>query len=104
MSCESSFYVHSILFSMASGETIANKFKEHEVVPEVVSKAPTSFIKVEFNSGVSANLGNELTPRQVKDTPSVDWEADPSSLYTLVKTDPDAPSRKDPKFREWHHW
>lgn len=19
-------------------------------------------------------------------------------------TDPDAPSRKDPKFREWHHW
>lgn len=19
-------------------------------------------------------------------------------------TDPDAPSREDPKFREWHHW
>ena len=19
-------------------------------------------------------------------------------------TDPDAPSRKEPKFREWHHW
>lgn len=21
-----------------------------------------------------------------------------------MKLDPDAPSRKDPKFREWHHW
>jgi len=24
--------------------------------------------------------------------------------YTLVMTDPDAPSRKDPKWREWVHW
>jgi len=26
------------------------------------------------------------------------------SLYTLSLTDPDAPSRADPKFREWWHW
>ena len=25
-----------------------------------------------------------------------------SVLFSFV--DPDAPSRKDPKFREWHHW
>ena len=22
----------------------------------------------------------------------------------ISSSDPDAPSRKDPKFREWHHW
>lgn len=25
-------------------------------------------------------------------------------LIVLFFTDPDAPSRHDPKFREWHHW
>lgn len=32
------------------------------------------------------NLGNELTPTQVKDEPKVSWEADAESLYTLVMT------------------
>uniref|UniRef100_A0A671NM89 Uncharacterized protein n=1 Tax=Sinocyclocheilus anshuiensis TaxID=1608454 RepID=A0A671NM89_9TELE len=38
---------------------------------------------------------------QVQDRPtSIEWEScDPSKLYTLAMTDPDAPSRKDPKFR-----
>ncbi len=25
-------------------------------------------------------------------------------MHLLLLLDPDAPSRKDPKFREWHHW
>jgi phosphatidylethanolamine-binding protein len=58
---------------------------------------------VKYASG-AASLGNELTPTLVKDAPTVEWTADPDSFYTLVMTDPDAPSRKDPKFREWHHW
>uniref|UniRef100_A0A8C8SRI0 Phosphatidylethanolamine binding protein 1 n=1 Tax=Pelusios castaneus TaxID=367368 RepID=A0A8C8SRI0_9SAUR len=43
---------------------------------------------------------------QVQNRPtSVEWDGcDPQKLYTLVLTDPDAPSRKDPKFREWHHF
>merc|ERR1719317_297076 len=41
----------------------------------------------------------------VKDPPSVTFaEAEEKSLYTVVMTDPDAPSRKDPKYREWVHW
>lgn len=47
------------------------------------------------------------------------WDAEDKALYTLIKTDPDAPSREDPKFGEvsaiykiskgflslqWHHW
>lgn len=48
--------------------------------------------------------GNVLTPTQVKDVPVVTWNAAADSLYTLCMTDPDAPSRQNPKFREWHHW
>lgn len=52
----------------------------------------------------TADLGNILTPRQVKDVPEVKWEADDSSFYVLAMTDPDAPSRKEATYREWHHW
>lgn len=41
----------------------------------------------------------------MKNKPVVEWEeADPSEFYTLLMTDPDAPSREEPKLREWHHW
>lgn len=54
---------------------------------------------------INADKGVELTPTQVKDQPKLDWEeADPSEFYTLLMTDPDAPSREEPKMREWHHW
>lgn len=50
-------------------------------------------------------MGNELTPTQVQNVPiSIEWPAEKDSLYTLVLTDPDAPSRLQPKYREWHHW
>ncbi|VDP16893.1 unnamed protein product [Onchocerca flexuosa] len=64
-----------------------------------------SIVLVWKNICRKVNLGNELTPTQVQDEPTkVSWDAKPGSLYTLVMTDPDAPSRKKPKFREWHHW
>lgn len=46
-------------------------------------------------------LGKVLTPTQVKNGPtSIWWDGiDSGKLYTLVLTDPDAPSRKDPKYR-----
>ncbi|CAH1257785.1 PEBP1 [Branchiostoma lanceolatum] len=54
---------------------------------------------------VKIEQGNVVTPTQVKDRPTVlNWPAEEGALYTLIKTDPDAPSRAEPKFREWHHW
>ena len=84
--------------------SIAKSFEAHQVVPDVVSKAPAALATVKYPSGVEVNEGNELTPTQVKDIPSVSWEAVPDQFYTLAMTDPDAPSRAEPKFREWHHW
>ncbi|XP_044256809.1 protein D2-like isoform X2 [Tribolium madens] len=78
--------------------------EKHGVVPDVIDVAPETTAEVTYPSGVKVDMGNELTPTQVKDVPSVKWNADNNALYTLCMTDPDAPSRKDPKFREWHHW
>lgn len=74
--------------------------EKHQVVPDVVPVAPSEVAAVSFDSGVSCNGGNELTPRQVKDIPKVEWNAAASAFYTLCMTDPDAPSRQEPTYRE----
>lgn len=45
-----------------------------------------------------------ITPTQAQAVPVVGWEAEPGAFYTLVLTDPDAPSRASPTLREWVHW
>ncbi len=77
---------------------------QHQIVPDVISTAPVEVAKVTYSGGLTVNQGNELKPRQVKDIPDVQWNSDASSYYTLCMTDPDAPSRKEPTYREWHHW
>ncbi|XP_026725656.1 protein D3-like [Trichoplusia ni] len=79
-------------------------FKQHCVVPDVINFAPSELVTVTYPSGFVVETGKELTPTQVKDQPVVTWAAKGDSYYTLALVDPDAPSRENPKFREWHHW
>ncbi|KRG00078.1 uncharacterized protein Dwil_GK13056, isoform B [Drosophila willistoni] len=89
----------------ASSHSVEDIFKSHEVVPDVVSEAPNQFLQVTYSNGLIAKDGVELTPTQVKDQPLVEWNpADVSDYYTLIMTDPDAPSRSKPTFREFKHW
>nr|QBB01990.1 putative protein D2-like isoform X2 [Cotesia chilonis] len=76
----------------------------HQVLPDVIKTLPPSILQVTYANNVKVDLGNDLTPTQVKDPPTVHWDADSGSFYTLCMTDPDAPSRKQPTYREWHHW
>lgn len=78
--------------------------EKHSVVPDVIDSIPHSILEVIYSKTVKVDSGNELTPTKVKDQPSVTWQAEKDVFYTLAMTDPDAPSRKQPKFREWHHW
>ncbi|XP_001355892.2 phosphatidylethanolamine-binding protein 1 [Drosophila pseudoobscura] len=84
--------------------SIGKTMEENCVVPDVIAKAPKATATVQYPCDIVVKPGMVLTPTQVKDQPCVKWDADASKLYTLCMTDPDAPSRKDPKFREWHHW
>lgn len=61
-------------------------------------------MKVSYQGDIVVNLGNELAPTQTKDTPTVTWEAEKGAYYTLIKVDPDAPSRAKPTYREIRHW
>ncbi|XP_050086212.1 protein D2-like [Anopheles aquasalis] len=88
------------LFSSA----VVKNMEKHEVVPDVIPVAPTAVAKVSYPSGAVVSEGNVLTPTQVKDVPTVEWNAEGDAMYTLCMTDPDAPSRKEPTYREWHHW
>ncbi|XP_011182663.1 protein D3-like [Zeugodacus cucurbitae] len=78
-------------------------FKKHKVVPDVISAAPKQFLKVNYKTVLAEN-GNELTPTQVAAQPTIEWSADSDGFYTIIMTDPDAPSRNNPKFREFSHW
>lgn len=62
------------------------------------------FLQITYDNGILADKGVELTPTQVKNQPKVEWQAEAGTYYTLIMTDPDAPSRKEPVMREWHHW
>lgn len=40
----------------------------------------------------------------MKFQPKLEWNADPSSYYTVVMVGPDAPTRENPMYRSWLHW
>ncbi|XP_063368652.1 protein D2-like [Cydia amplana] len=84
--------------------TVSKSFSTHGVVSDVIPVAPGALAAVKYPSGAVVSEGNVLTPTQVKDIPQISWNASPDKYYTVAMTDPDAPSRAEPKFREWHHW
>lgn len=68
------------------------------------------------SSNTTASLGNTLKPKKLQDPPSISLcspstkALSPSSScllgmnYVIALTDPDAPSRDDPKWSEFCHW
>lgn len=89
-------------------QSIIEIFKKHEIIPDVIDEFhPTTLISISYPHGHSVNLGNTLSPGDTKEKPHVQITPEPeheSAKYTLVMTDPDAPSREDPKWSEFCHW
>ncbi|XP_050515957.1 protein D3-like isoform X2 [Diabrotica virgifera virgifera] len=79
-------------------------FKINKVYPDVVSAVPDKLLHVTYKADNKVELGNELTPTQVIEQPKVTYEGDNNCFYTLIFTDPDAPSRYNPIYREYIHW
>lgn len=44
------------------------------------------FFQVKYPSGAEVKEGNELTPTQVKDQPTVKWDAEQNTFYTVAMT------------------
>ncbi|KAF0852505.1 mitochondrial ribosomal protein L38 (mL38) [Andalucia godoyi] len=90
---------------MASVEQLKSSGIIPQVIPSCGASSNVNFeVSYESSSGAKVTGGNVLTPTRVSQPPKVSWTAEPGSFYALVLTDPDAPSRKDPKWAEWRHW
>ncbi|KAG9310305.1 phosphatidylethanolamine-binding protein [Chiua virens] len=81
-----------------------------DVIPDKTPFFPEALLVVKWPTGKEAILGNMLTTVDTADEPSVSFTPMQSFAaatdvgYTLVMTDPDAPSRSDPKMGQWRHW
>ncbi|KAJ7543761.1 hypothetical protein O6H91_09G051600 [Diphasiastrum complanatum] len=67
---------------------------------------PTVDMAVSYGSKQVSN-GCELRPSMIIATPDVQLSSrydERCSYFTLVMTDPDAPSPSEPALREWVHW
>jgi phosphatidylethanolamine-binding protein (PEBP) family uncharacterized protein len=80
-----------------------DKFASDGILTDLKIEQPAALLQVTYGE-IEVKPGLVLTPTQVKDQPTVDWQTDPNEFYAIFMTDPDAPSRADPKYREWYHW
>lgn len=95
-----------------SYSTVVNALTDAGIIPDVVPLpfSPEGLLVVSWPTGKEAALGNALTTHDTAVEPSVAFtpmitQAPYDEVsYTLVMTDPDAPSRKDPKLGQWRHW
>ncbi|KAK4873754.1 hypothetical protein RN001_013114 [Aquatica leii] len=74
------------------------------IVPDIIDCAPKSKATVTYADCVTVECGNELTPTQVKDRPTVSWTAQSCFFYTVCMLDADPPCPSNPIYREWQHW
>ncbi|XP_055847940.1 protein D3-like [Episyrphus balteatus] len=63
---------------------------------DIATNSVFGLLKITFDNNVIADMGNELTPTQTKNEPTLDWDADENEFYTILNLDPDAPGRDDP--------
>ncbi|CAK9139817.1 unnamed protein product [Ilex paraguariensis] len=74
------------------------------VIGDVVDMfVPTVTMSVRYGSKHIAN-GCEIKPSMAAEPPRVTINGHPNELYTLVMTDPDAPSPSEPSMREYVQW
>lgn len=74
------------------------------VVGDVVDLfVPTVAMSVRFGTKDLTN-GCEIKPSVAAAAPAVQIAGRVNDLFTLVMTDPDAPSPSEPNMREWLHW
>ncbi|SCW03043.1 LAFE_0G01684g1_1 [Lachancea fermentati] len=95
-------------------KTSAESLATHEIVPDVIksSFSPWGLLAAEYAAGSPVAMGNTLTIDETQAKPKVHFTLDPQSqfeirdsdLFTLVITDPDAPSRSDHKWSEYCHY
>ncbi|XP_066595666.1 protein D3-like [Prorops nasuta] len=97
-------HMHVIICLCLIGTAAADvdsKFRDAKIEPDIISKSPNDKIEVKYGDK-EVEFGNELTPTETHQIPEIHYKHEGGVLYTLVLTDPDAPSKG--YNREFRHW
>ncbi|KAH3899583.1 YbhB/YbcL family Raf kinase inhibitor-like protein SCDLUD_003863 [Saccharomycodes ludwigii] len=99
-------------------KSVLEALSKHSIIPDVFpntnsSLLPKTLLSVEYPGGLTVAMGNILPIDKTQSAPKFQLLSlsnndstviDTSSKYTLVLTDPDAPSRTEKKWSEYCHW
>lgn len=94
---------------------VKDELKKAKIIPTVIDEfVPSLLVGIDWPSSKHAELGNTVKPKKLQDEPTITLtrpgsETDSCSsianvTYTVTLTDPDAPSRDNPKWSEMCHW
>ncbi|KAG0044631.1 hypothetical protein BGZ83_010146, partial [Gryganskiella cystojenkinii] len=91
---------------VTSDQATESALKKDGIIPDVhESYHGSTLLVISYGHNKDVALGNTLAVNETQHAPQVSFLPDsPSSKYTLIFTDPDAPSRNDAKWREYRHW
>lgn len=101
---------------MTISQLLDEAFKKHKIVPEVVDEFDTQgLLTIEYSPSALVTMGNTLKVSETQHIPRIQFTLNSSSQepemvveeedrFTLVFTDPDAPSNWDHKWSEYCHW
>lgn len=79
--------------------------KMHDVVPEIIPKAPRDAVEVVFANSIVVDFGNELWSHQIPLKPHrTVWPVEQGAYYTLVLFSPDIPSKNYPYEGAFLYW
>ncbi|KAF2074351.1 hypothetical protein CYY_004327 [Polysphondylium violaceum] len=85
-------------------QSIIKTLKSYEIIPKIINSEPIQELIIKYGIR-DITINDQLTPTSVQKQPTISFqEKEGSELYTLIFTDPDAPSKENPINAEWLHW
>ncbi|KAI9846508.1 MAG: hypothetical protein M1837_003929 [Sclerophora amabilis] len=109
-----SFFPDQVTFGRESNaDYVRIMLHGSEIISDVIDDfKPSILLSVDYPSThESASLGNTVDPDDVQSKPIVllqsvegPGSSHPDTLFTVILTDPDAPSRENPEWSEMCHW
>jgi phosphatidylethanolamine-binding protein (PEBP) family uncharacterized protein len=96
---------------MSTAASILSSFQKDSIIPDIIPSSekfnPSIFFSVIPPVKTEAFVNGAEVPREeTLGQPEIVFAAPDRSkkTYTIVMTDPDVPSRADPKLGEFRHW
>lgn len=101
---------------MTISQSLDDAYNKHKIIPDVIDKFDTQgLLTIEYSDKNHVTMGNTLKVKDTQHKPTIQFTlnspnqeqemtVNEEDRFTLVLTDPDAPSKTDRKWSEYCHW